>query len=521
MSKTLKHLYGQHDQKRHGWRYGKDGRGPLFTDEEERAVFDERYSTRHRITESELANAKAFISMAQDRYISEIAASQNNTVFARGALRVARVEKAKEEELREKWAKTGKILEDKKEAFRKQKNEHQENLDELYSKGFYGSRKYNAVQKKIWALESKISKINDRLYSDKKLVALDQKIREQADIRKQAESYALSAIQTARFRSTESGAASTYLYTTGEARKTVLNYYVAEGDRLRRRGEAIVKRNERWAKYYREKVDAISNQLYSEMNEYHQTATARFNFYETERGKNLLAQRSDLYKKIEHYENLAKNAFSGSLNQSRPANTGNIGTEDVLSGDTGEWTQKGIDAFASLIGRNKLFEYQKTFVVTSGEKYTRATYGEGVLYTGRVAKLDSDNRHPSYIESSKRDLARSVVHELGHALEQYDPGIRSMVVNFYKRRTANSPVDTLFGELKIGHLDFSEYTKPDKFVDKYMGKTYGREDISFGHNMFATEILSMGLEMFYTNPVKLAKDADMFNFIYAVVRMNE
>lgn len=35
----------------------------------------------------------------------------------------------------------------------------------------------------------------------------------------------------------------------------------------------------------------------------------------------------------------------------------------------------------------------------------------------------------------------------------------------------------------------------------------------------STEILSMGLELMYRNPVALAKqDPDMFDFIYSVVR---
>jgi hypothetical protein len=51
----------------------------------------------------------------------------------------------------------------------------------------------------------------------------------------------------------------------------------------------------------------------------------------------------------------------------------------------------------------------------------------------------------------------------------------------------------------------SEKTRRDKFLDPYMGKDYGRT---------ATEILSMGLEMFYADPVQLAEnDPDYFDFI--------
>ena len=47
-----------------------------------------------------------------------------------------------------------------------------------------------------------------------------------------------------------------------------------------------------------------------------------------------------------------------------------------------------------------------------------------------------------------------------------------------------------------------------------MGKLYKQ----FG-DQHATEILSMGLEYFYRDPVKLAtEDADFFAFIYNLVR---
>jgi len=56
----------------------------------------------------------------------------------------------------------------------------------------------------------------------------------------------------------------------------------------------------------------------------------------------------------------------------------------------------------------------------------------------------------------------------------------------------------------------SEIARPDKFLSPYMGKIY-RDG--------STEILSMGLQMFYQNPIKLAReDPDYFDFILTVIR---
>ena len=51
--------------------------------------------------------------------------------------------------------------------------------------------------------------------------------------------------------------------------------------------------------------------------------------------------------------------------------------------------------------------------------------------------------------------------------------------------------------------------KKDKFIDPYMGKIY---------NDGATELLSMGLEMLYRNPTKLAReDPELFNLILKII----
>ena len=58
-------------------------------------------------------------------------------------------------------------------------------------------------------------------------------------------------------------------------------------------------------------------------------------------------------------------------------------------------------------------------------------------------------------------------------------------------------------------------TRPDKFLDPYMGKDYSnRAGLISG-----TEILTKGFEMLYNNPEELAEgDPDMFDFLWRILR---
>lgn len=108
------------------------------------------------------------------------------------------------------------------------------------------------------------------------------------------------------------------------------------------------------------------------------------------------------------------------------------------------------------------------------------------------------------INLTNTDTPRVIIHEMGHFLEEHSPGIHTKVQAFYDARTAGEKAKWLGRGYKK-----HEIYKADKFIDKYMGKVY--DD--------GTEILSMGLEYFYNEPVKLAtKDPEMFDFIYNLVR---
>lgn len=129
-----------------------------------------------------------------------------------------------------------------------------------------------------------------------------------------------------------------------------------------------------------------------------------------------------------------------------------------------------------------------------------------------ISIMHTDKRRAYYRPEEKsvnvyQDVSvRTVVHEIGHNIELHQKnGIFEKTLSFYKRRTAGEEL-TWLGR---GYAQ-SEKTRFDKFLRPYMGKDYGDK---------ATEIVSMGFDVLYTDPGNLAtSDPDYFHFIVQVAR---
>lgn len=107
-----------------------------------------------------------------------------------------------------------------------------------------------------------------------------------------------------------------------------------------------------------------------------------------------------------------------------------------------------------------------------------------------------------------------VIHELGHWLEDADPEILAKTRTFYYDRTVGEPLTSLRDYTKADY-DRREMTRLDRWLDPYMGKDY----YSSATQRYATEILSVGLEILYTNPCSLSEgDPEMFDFLYDLLR---
>ena len=106
---------------------------------------------------------------------------------------------------------------------------------------------------------------------------------------------------------------------------------------------------------------------------------------------------------------------------------------------------------------------------------------------------------------SEQSMNATAFHELGHRFEYTIPGIRKQESQFYKKRTDGEESKWLgsgYGKREV--------TKKDDFIDAYMGKDYG-------DNTY--ELVSMGFEYAYTNPLELARDPDMQRWILGLLAL--
>ncbi len=139
----------------------------------------------------------------------------------------------------------------------------------------------------------------------------------------------------------------------------------------------------------------------------------------------------------------------------------------------------------------------------------------GLTSKVKVKGLPEEDKRSYYNNADKtvsmgNDDPGTVIHELSHWIEYSVPEIKKEVVEFYNRRTKGEKAVKMRDATGIKSYRDTEITKVDKWMRPYMGIVYPDK---------STEILSMGLELMYRNPVALAKqDPEMFDFIYSVVR---
>jgi len=152
--------------------------------------------------------------------------------------------------------------------------------------------------------------------------------------------------------------------------------------------------------------------------------------------------------------------------------------------------QRGMDEFNKLVSADVAPAQQARFIDTTN-------------------KRSSYNPDSKFVRMNTGADESTVVHEMGHWLEDHNPDLHRKVVAFYERRTQGYALEWMGPG-----FDRDELTRKDKFLDPYIGKEYVE-----GSDRYATEILSKGLEYFYGQAAHLAKDdPEMFDFIYNVVR---
>lgn len=111
---------------------------------------------------------------------------------------------------------------------------------------------------------------------------------------------------------------------------------------------------------------------------------------------------------------------------------------------------------------------------------------------------------------TKTSQVGTLVHELGHHIEGHVKDGQKKAQEFLARRTKNEKLVPLNSLKKNSAYDSSEMCRPDKFFSPYIGKEYKNN---------ATEVISMGVQELYDDPVNFAtKDPDMFDFIVDFLR---
>lgn len=108
------------------------------------------------------------------------------------------------------------------------------------------------------------------------------------------------------------------------------------------------------------------------------------------------------------------------------------------------------------------------------------------------------------------DGVRTLVHELGHAVDHAHASLVQRAIAWRDSRTVGEAWQSLRSLTGNSNYAAYEVAKPDRFIHPYIGKSYGTR---------STEVLSMGLEHMYADPIGLAKaDSGMFDLIFRIMK---
>jgi hypothetical protein len=140
--------------------------------------------------------------------------------------------------------------------------------------------------------------------------------------------------------------------------------------------------------------------------------------------------------------------------------------------------------------------------------------------TGEIKSGSRSFQRAGRIFMSSSAETRVYVHELAHALEFRDKRWAAKAQAFLRKRTKGEKLRKLEELHPDRGYGSDEVTKPDKFFHPYCGKYYvhGKGAVLEGE-MYATEILSMGMEQMYVDPVGFAaKDPGHFELVLSLLR---
>jgi SPP1 gp7 family putative phage head morphogenesis protein len=201
-----------------------------------------------------------------------------------------------------------------------------------------------------------------------------------------------------------------------------------------------------------------------------------------------------------------------------------------------EWLERVTDGFQS---DTTLYElrpednqrayyagHREIILENAGEAQLLEDWHEAIL-AGEIPEAgpeDIDKYELEWIEWREDDLAKTVVHEFGHRIEDPSHGYEQDEVGggeswyengqeFFKERTKGERARTLNEINNTTRYGADEIAKCDEFIDCYTGKIYKQK---------ASEIYSMGLQMLYQDAGKFAEeDPGHFDFTVNALRRTQ
>lgn len=127
----------------------------------------------------------------------------------------------------------------------------------------------------------------------------------------------------------------------------------------------------------------------------------------------------------------------------------------------------------------------------------------------------------STIHISADSSVSTAIHETMHHIEEHSPRVLLNSLAFAKLRTENEKtvsLKSIYPDVKYGR---NEICKKDKFFSAYCGKLYVTNKKDGYAQSRASEIMSMGVQRLYENPIKFAKeDREYFDFVIANLKGN-
>lgn len=191
-----------------------------------------------------------------------------------------------------------------------------------------------------------------------------------------------------------------------------------------------------------------------------------------------------------------------------------------------------IDASATLKSRSegeikKATDFLNEVLGQVHSQNTRYGDAQSIVKSKMVATQAGRSRFTKgRIELSNGTQARTIVHELGHQLETTGE-VHELAKGFLHHRVGGEPAKSLrkvFGS----HFSAHEQGREDDFLKLWLGFDFGNPVdpkswafYSGKHYQGATEIVSMGVEALFSDPIRMAKqDPEFFRFIVGVLNGN-